>query len=70
MKTYESKRLDDAASRIIGVADGLALTETQGGFPSVQSVVILIWWMSRCQHGVKGSRGDLIIDRERSSRSR
>lgn len=38
----EAKRVDDAFAGIAGVRNVLALTETKGGFPLVQGLILLV----------------------------
>ena len=38
----ESQGLDDALPGVIGVSNGLAGVQTQGGFPAVQGFVVLV----------------------------
>jgi hypothetical protein len=39
----EGQGVDDALSRVVGVADRLASVETQRGLPSIEGLIILIW---------------------------
>lgn len=38
----EAKRVDDAFAGVAGVRNVLALTETEGGFPLVQGLILLV----------------------------
>lgn len=41
---YECERFDDAQAWVFGIADGLALAETEGCFPAVESLIVLVCW--------------------------
>lgn len=40
---FKGEGLDDTCSRIVGVSDGVASGQTEGGFPAVERFVVLVW---------------------------
>lgn len=39
---FQGQGLDDALSGIVGVADGFAGVQAQGGFPAVEGFIVLV----------------------------
>lgn len=43
---FNGEGLDDAFARVVGVADGVAGVEAQGGFPAVEGFVVLVCFVA------------------------
>lgn len=41
---FQGEGLDDAFAGVVGVADGFAAVQAQGGFPAVEGFVVLVCW--------------------------